>query len=183
MQIQSDVGWRPAVAVGAQTSWMLRDTPQPAVNGPVSLSVQVNNKSKNSQLLTDAYVVASKNFRGLRTSVGLMQGNFGNLAGNLSEYLSPAALEFYKQSSNFSPVGAVQTNTVPFASTFYMLKPDYPIGVEVLKFDGAGSSPMLIDFKIGRLLKLNFDLAFLKYQGGYDVLGLFQFRYNQFPSH
>ena len=28
----------------------------------------------------------------------------------------------------------------------------------------------------------NFDLAVLKYQGGYDVLGLFQFRYNHFPK-
>ena len=31
------------------------------------------------------------------------------------------------------------------------------------------------------LIKLNFDIAYLKYQGGYDVLGVLQFRYNHFP--
>ncbi|MFI5349734.1 MAG: hypothetical protein ACHQ2Z_09330 [Elusimicrobiota bacterium] len=179
MQIQSDADWRPAMAVGGQTTFLFRDSPQPSVNTP-TVTVQV--KAKTTQILTDAYFVASKNFHGLRTSVGIMQGNFGNLAGNLSEYLAPPALEFYKQTSNFSPVGFVQSNTVPFGSMFYMLKPDYPIGFEIMKFNGAYANPMLINFKLGRFLHLNFDLALLKFQGGYDLLGLFQFRYNQFPS-
>ena len=50
------------------------------------------------------------------------------------------------------------------------------------RWNGAARNPMLINFKIGRFLKLNFDLALLKYQGGYDLLGLFQFRYNHFPK-
>ena len=179
MQIQSDADWRPAIAVGGQTTFLFRDSPQPSVNTP-TVTVQV--KAKTTQILTDAYVVASKNFHGLRTSVGIMQGNFGNLAGNMTEYLSPAALEFYKQTSNFTPVGFVQSNTVPFGSMFYMLKPDYPIGFEIMKFDGAYANPMLINFKLGRFLHLNFDVAYLKFDGGYDLLGLFQFRYNQFPS-
>jgi hypothetical protein len=179
MQIQSDSGWRPAVAVGGQTTFLFRDSPQPSVNTP-TVTVQV--KAKSTQILTDAYVVASKNFHGVRTSLGLMQGNFGNLAGNLSEYLSPAALEFYKQTSNFQPVGFVQSRTLPFGSAFYMVKPDYPIGFEVMKFNGAYSNPWLINFKLGRFLHLNFDVAYLKFDGGYDLLGLFQFRYNQFPS-
>jgi hypothetical protein len=179
MQLQSDGEWRPAVAVGAQTTFLFRDSPQPNVNTPTT-TVQVN--AKSTQILTDAYIVASKDFHGLRTSVGLMQGNFGNLPGNLSVNLSPQALQFYKQASGFTPVGFVQSNTVPFGSMFYMLKPDYPVGFEVLQFDGAYGNPMLIDFKVGRLLKLNFDIALLKYQGGYDLLGLMQFRYNQFPS-
>jgi hypothetical protein len=179
MQLQSDGPWRPAVAVGGQTTFMFRDSPQPSINTPAA-SVQVN--AKTTQILTDAYVVASKETRGLRTSVGLMQGNFGDLPANLSQYLTPAALQFYKQEAPYGPVSAVATNTVPFFSMFYMLKPDYPIGFEVLKFNGAPTSPMLIDLKLGRFLKLNFDLAVLRYQGGYDVLGLFQFRYNQFPN-
>lgn len=179
MQIQSDAEWRPAVAVGGQTTFMFRDSPQPTVQTP-TVSVQVNRKS--TQVLTDAYLVASKDIRGVRASLGLMQGNFGNLAGNLSEYLSPQALQFYKQSSGFSPVGFVESRTVPFGSVFYMLKPDYPIGFEVLKFNGAYANPWLVDFKLGRFLHLNFDVAYLKFQGGYDLLGLFQFRYNQFPS-
>ena len=176
MQIQSDAGWRPAVAVGGQTVFMFRDSPQPRVNTP-AVTVKVN--AKSTQILTDAYVVASKNFHGVRSSLGMMQGNIGDLAANLSEFLTPEALRFY----NHAPVGTVVTSrSVPFGSVFYMIKPDYPIGFEVMKFNGAPGSPMLVDFKIGRFLKLNFDVAYLRFQGGYDLLGLFEFRYNQFPS-
>lgn len=179
MQIQSDAGWRPAVAVGGQATLMFRDSPQPTINTP-AVSVKVD--SKSTKVLTDAYVVASKTFRGVRASAGVMQGNIGNLPTNLSEYLTPEALRFYKNGPPFAPVGDIFSRTVPFGSVFYMIKPDYPVGVEVMKFNGAYSNPMLIDFKLGRFLHLNFDLALLKYTGGYDLLGLFQFRYNHFPS-
>jgi len=182
MQIQSDGEWRPAVAVGGQTTFLFRDSPQPTVSPVAAPTVSVKVNAKSTQILTDAYVVASKNLRGVRTSLGVMQGDFGNVAGNLSEYLSPQALQFYKQSSGFVPVGQVTSRTVPFGSVFYMLKPDYPIGFEVLKFNGAYANPWLVDLKLGRFLHLNFDLAYLKFDGGYDLLGLFQFRYNQFPS-
>jgi len=176
MQLQSDGVWRPAVAVGAQTMLVFRDSPQPSVTAP-SGTVQVN--AKTTQILTDAYVVASKDVHGLRTSVGLMEGNVGNLAANLSEFLSPAALQFY----NNEPMGTtVASRTLPFFNMFYMLKPDYPIGFEVIKYNGSPANPMLIDLKVGRFLKLNFDLAYLKFTGGYDLLGIIAFRFNEFPS-
>ncbi len=176
MQLQSDGFWRPAVAVGAQTMFVFRDSPQPNVTAPTG-TVQVN--AKSTQILTDAYIVASKDIKGVRTSVGLMEGNVGNLVSNLSEFLSPAALQFY----NNEPANTVVTSrTLPFFSMFYMLKPDYPIGFEVIKYDGAASNPMLIDMKIGRFLKLNFDLAYLKFSGGYDLLGIIAFRFNEYPS-
>ncbi len=176
MQLQSDVGWRPALAVGGQATLLFRDSPQPTINTP-AVSVKIDTKS--TKILTDAYVVASKNFRGVRTSVGIMQGNIGDLVANMSEFLSPEALRFYAK----QPLGTiVSSRSVPFGSVFYMLKPDYPVGFEIMKFNGAANNPILINFKLGRLLRLNFDLAVLKYQGGYDLLGLFQFRYNQFPS-
>jgi hypothetical protein len=75
------------------------------------------------------------------------------------------------------------SRTVSFASILYLRKPDYPIGVEFMKFNGANGNSILINFKIGRFLKLNFDVAVLKYTGGYDILGLFQFRYNHFPRN
>jgi hypothetical protein len=177
MQLQSDSGWRPAVAVGGQATFVFRDSPQPTINTP-AVSVQVN--SKSTKILTDGYFVMSKNFRGVRTSVGLMQGNIGDLAGQLSEFLTPEALRFY----NHEPAGTIVTSrSVPFGSVFYLLKPDYPVGFEVMKFNGSPASPMLIDLKLGRLLRLNFDLALLKFQGGYDLLGVFQFRFNQFPKN
>ncbi len=177
MQIQSDAGWRPAVAVGGQATMMFRDSPQPTVTTP-GVSVKVD--AKSTKVLTDGYIVASKDWRGVRASLGLMQGNFGDLPTNLSEFLTPEALRFYKGPASV-PVADVTSRTMPFGSVFYMLKPDYPVGVEYIKFNGAFGKPTLIDFKLGRLLHLNFDVALLKFDGGYDVLGLFQFRYNHFP--
>ncbi|MDE2141074.1 MAG: hypothetical protein KGJ84_01510 [Elusimicrobia bacterium] len=177
MQLQSDSGWRPAIAVGGQATFVFRDSPQPTINTP-AVSVQVN--AKTTKLLTDGYFVASKDFHGVRTSVGLMQGNIGDLVGQMSEFLTPEALRFY----NHEPNGTiVSSRSVPFGSVFYLLKPDYPIGVEFMKFNGSPANPMLINFKLGRFLHLNFDLGLLKFTGGYDLLGLFQFRFNQFPRN
>ncbi len=176
MQVQSESSLRPAVAVGGQAMLVFRDSPQPTVTAP-GVSVKID--TKNTKILTDGYFVASKKFGPIRTSAGLMQGTIGNLAANMSEFLSPEALKFYLGDNTGTQV---VSRTVPFASAFYLIKPDYPIGVEVMKFNGAARSPMLINFKLGRFLKLNFDLALLKYQGGYDLLGFFQFRYNHFPK-
>jgi hypothetical protein len=177
MQLQSDSGWQPAVAVGGQATFVFRDSPQPTINTP-AVSVKVN--AKSTKILTDGYFVMSKNFRGVRTSLGMMQGNIGDLVGSMSEFLTPEALRFY----NHEPNGTiVSSRSVPFGSVFYLLKPDYPIGFEVMKFNGSPESPILINMKLGRFLRLNFDLALLKFRGGYDLLGLFQFRFNQFPRN
>jgi hypothetical protein len=184
MQLQSDGPWRPALAVGAQGILMFHDAPPPASianNTPgVAPGVQTTVSQQTTQTIADAYVVASKNIRNVRVSAGVMSGTIGELPQNLSEYLTPEYLQFYK-----GPAGLAQesvTHTVPFMSAFYLIKPDYPIGFEVMRFNGAVGSPTLINMKIGRFLKLNFDLGLLKYQGGYDLLGLIQFRFNQFPS-
>lgn len=176
MQVQSESNVRPAVAVGGQAMLVFRDSPQPTVTTP-GVSVKID--AKNTKILTDGYFVASKSFGPVRTSAGIMQGTIGDLAANMSEFLTPEALKFYLRDNTGTKV---TSRTVPFGSVFYLIKPDYPIGVEVMKFNGAARKPMLINFKIGRFLKLNFDLALLKYQGGYDLLGLFQFRYNHFPK-
>ncbi len=176
MQIQSESKLRPAVAVGGQAMLMFRDSPQPTVTAP-GVSVKID--TKNTKILTDGYFVASKKLGPVRTSAGVMQGTIGNLAANLSEFLTPEALRFYTRDLSGTQV---ISRTVPFASVFYLIKPDYPVGVEVMKFNGAARKPVLVNFKLGRFLKLNFDLALLKYQGGYDVLGFFQFRYNHFPK-
>ncbi|MCM2304695.1 MAG: hypothetical protein NDJ72_08335 [Elusimicrobia bacterium] len=176
MQIQSESKVRPAVAVGGQAMLMFRDSPQPTVTAP-GVSVKID--TKNTKVLTDGYFVASKKLGPVRTSAGVMQGTIGNLAANLSEFLTPEALRFYTRDTHGTQV---ISRTVPFASAFYLIKPDYPVGIEVMKFNGAARKPVLINFKLGRFLKMNFDLALLKYQGGYDVLGFFQFRYNHFPK-
>ncbi|MDX6770392.1 MAG: hypothetical protein SF051_12730 [Elusimicrobiota bacterium] len=176
MQVQSETSYRPAVAVGGQAMLVFRDSPQPTVQTP-GVSVKID--AKNTRVLTDGYFVASKKFGPIRTSAGVMQGTMGELAAELTEFLRPEALRFYAN----KPGAEVHSRTVPFGSAFYLLKPDFPIGVEFMKFNGAPLNPYLINFKLGRFLKLNFDLALIKFQGGYDLLGVFQFRYNHFPKN
>ncbi|MBI5622848.1 MAG: hypothetical protein HY924_03625 [Elusimicrobia bacterium] len=174
MQIQSETRWRPAVAVGAHGHLMFRDAPQPTVQTPtVSLKVD----QKTTKTLSDAYVVASKNIKGVRISGGYMMGSTGDIPAQLSEYLTPQALEFYA-----GRVGdRCWSRSMPFASILYLPKPAYPLGVEFIKFNGGSLNPVLINLKLGYFLKLNFDVSYLKYNGGYDFLGTFQFRYNHFP--
>lgn len=176
MQVQSEGDRRPAVAVGGQALLMFRDSPQPTVTAP-GVSVRVD--AKTTRILTDGYLVASKSLRGARLSAGVMQGNLGDLPANLSQYLTPEAVKFYARDTSGT---VVYSRTMPFVSAFYLLKPDFPVGFEVIQFNGAARQPLLINLKLGRFLRLNFDVAVLKYRGGYDVLGLFQFRYNHFPS-
>lgn len=177
MQIQSETDVRPALATGGQAMLVFRDSPQPTVTAP-GVSVKVD--AKNTKILTDGYLVASKKLGPVRTSVGVMQGTIGELPAQLSEFLTPEALKFYARDTGSTEV---HSRTVPFASAFYLIKPDYPIGVEIMKFNGAARKPLMVNLKIGRFLRANFDVAVLKFQGGYDVLGLFQFRYNHFPKN
>jgi hypothetical protein len=176
MQIQSESNIRPAVAVGGQAMLLFRDSPQPTVTTP-GVSVKID--AKNTKILTDGYFVASKKFWKLRTSAGILAGTIGELPSNMSEFLTPEAMKFYLRDNSGT---TVTSRTVPFVSLFYLIKPDYPVGFEIMKFNGAARKPILVNMRIGRFLKLNFDLAVLKYQGGYDLLGLFQFRYNHFPK-
>jgi hypothetical protein len=183
MQLQSETEWRPATAVGTQGILMFHDAPAQTVapnnNPAVGQGVTADVSQQTVQLLGDAYFVASKDIKNVRYSAGVMEGTIGDLAENLSEYLTNEELYLYKG----APQNTVaETRTVPFVSAFYLLKPDYPIGFEIMKFNGAAGNPMLINMKIGRLLKLNFDLGLLTFSGGYDLLGLVQFRFNQFPN-
>jgi hypothetical protein len=43
-------------------------------------------------------------------------------------------------------------------------------------------SPKLINLQLGTMLRLNFQLSYLKFDGGWDLLGMFQFRYSHFPK-
>ena len=105
---------------------LFRDSPQPTVTTP-GVSVKID--AKTTKILTDGYFVASKKFGPMRTSAGVMQGTIGDLAANMSEFLTPEALKFYLRDNTGTQV---VSRTIPFFSTFYLYKPDYPIGVEVM---------------------------------------------------
>ncbi len=178
MQVQSETSLRPAAAAGFQGTFMFRDSPQPDINDP-NPTVNVNASQKTTQLLGDGYFVFSKKIGPARTSVGMMVGNEGDAIGQFSEFLTPDALRFFAN----KPGEIFVTRNQPFGSIMLLPKPQYPLAVEFIKLNGAPLNPWLMDFKVGYFLHLNFDLGLLKFQGGYDLLGLLQFRFNQFPRY
>ncbi len=174
MQVQSEGDWRPAMAVGTQGVLLFRDAPQPTITTP-AVSVKVSQKT--TKILSDAYVVASKKIWKIRTSAGFMQGSFGDSVGHLSEYLTPEALDFYAGRRG----DRSWSRSMPFVNLLYLPKPEYPLAVEFIKFNGAALNPWMLNFKLGYFLKMNFDVSYLKFNGGQEYLGTIQFRYNQFP--
>lgn len=177
IQIQSESALRPAMAFGGQGTFLLRDSGQPRITDTTGASVAVNPSQKNTRLLSDAYFVASKKLGPVHASLGLMQGNFGDAVAQFSEFLTPDSLTFLANQRGQT----VRSRTIPFLSLFGLPKASQPLGIEIMKFNGAALNPILINFKLGYFLKMNFDVALLKFQGGYDLLGLIQFRFNQFP--
>ncbi|TBR23438.1 hypothetical protein EPO15_05945 [bacterium] len=175
MQVQSEGDIRPAMAVGAQGIFTFRDSPQPAITQP---NVTVNVSAKTTRALGETYVVATKKFWKARVSGGYAYGNAAERVALLTEFLSPQALQFNLGGTN--PIEAKSKDTV-FASVLFLPKPSYPLAIEVLRPNGMPLKPILFNFKIGYFLKMNFDISFLKFQGGWDMLGQFQFRYTHFP--
>jgi hypothetical protein len=176
MQIQSEGTIRPAAAVGGEATFLFRDSPPPKVNDP-NPTVTVNSSQESTRTLTDAYFVMSKKLGPVRTSLGVKQGDGGDFVGQISEFLTPDGLRVFAG----HPQQETHSQTVPFASFMLLPKPQYPLAVEIMKFNGAPLNPILINFKIGYFIHTNFDIAILKFQGGYDILGVLQFRYNHFP--
>ncbi|MFH1726017.1 MAG: hypothetical protein ABII00_15525 [Elusimicrobiota bacterium] len=175
MQIQSEATWRPAAAVGVRGIFTFRDAPQPSLSQP---GVSVTVTGDTTRTLADSYFVLSKNIHGLRTSFGYAYGNAGERIAQLTEFLTPQALLFAGH-----PNQEATSKDVVFASLMLLPKPDLPLAVEFIKPNGMALQPVLLNLKLGYFLKLNFDLAYLKFQGGWDLLGMFQFRYTHFPPH
>ncbi len=173
MQLQSETKWRPALSVGARGIFTFRDAPQPSINRP-GVTITVSNDT--TRALSDGYIVMSKKTYGVMSSFGIAQGDAGDRLGLLSEFMTPTYLPFIGH-----PNTEAKSRTVVFGSLLYMPKPNMPLGVEILKPNGMVLNPILINFKIGYWLKLNFDIAYLTFDGGWDMLGIFQFRFTQFP--
>jgi len=178
MQVQSETKYRPALAFGTEGTLSFLDTSQPTPVNNTAPSETVTVASNKTKILTDAYVVASKKFGPVRTSVGYMQGDMGDFVSQLSSFLSPNAFIFY----HGEPGQTVHTNSVPFASVFGFPHKNMPLGVEVMQFNGAALHPILFNFRVGSFLHANFDVGYLRFDGGYDVLGLINFRWSEFPN-
>lgn len=176
MTVQTETAWRPALAAGVQGTYSLRDAPSPTLNPTAAPTLTVSVNRTNA--LGAAYLVLTKRLhRKFITSAGYMEGNAVDQISHLSEFLSKDALRF----SGYPETGATSRNML-FAGFIWLPSPTYPISAEILIPQGAPAGPKLINLHLGRLLKLNFELSLLTFKGGWDLLGMFQFRYSYFPK-
>ncbi len=169
IQVQSEGKYRPAMAVGGRGTVTARDAPQPTV-----VTVQVSGDT--TRVLSDAYWVVSKRIGELRSSFGYSLGNNGERVALLTEFLSDQGLLFAGH-----PNQHADSKSTVFGSLMWMPHQNYPLAVEFMKPNGMALNPILLNFKIGYFLKLNFDLAYLRFRGGWDLLGQLQYRYTYFP--
>ncbi|MFA6433545.1 MAG: hypothetical protein WCW52_02505 [Elusimicrobiales bacterium] len=175
MLIQTEGRWRPAVASGVQAIFNFRDAPQPPINGTFNLTVKATGKTTNTY--ANAYLVLTKRLhRKLIANAGYSDGDMPKVLYQLSEFLSKQALTLNGTADPTIPSGMV------FGGLMWLPKPNSPIGVEVLMPQGAPQNPKLFNFHLGTLLKMNFEISYLSFKGGWDLLGMFQFRYGYFPK-
>ena len=173
MLIQTEGRWRPAVASGVQGIFQFRDSPQPTLNQP-TVSVKVTGKNTNTY--ANAYVVLTKRLHPkFLLNAGYSDGDMPKVLYQMSEFLSKEALNL---NGHTNP--AMVTGTL-FGGFMWLPKKDSAIGAEFIIPQGAVQSPKLINLHLGTLLKLNFEISYLSFKGGWDLLGMFQFRYNYFP--
>lgn len=175
MTVQSEKGLRPAIAFGTIGGWQFRDSPQPTLNKPTA-SFKVDDK--NTYSYASAYGALSKRFFGerLMLNAGYAEGDFSKKIYHLSEFLSDEAMSLNGIAS------PDKSNPALFGGMTWMLRKDYPVGFEVIIPQGAPMRPKLFNFQLGTLLKFNFQVSYLTYDGGWDLLGMFQFRYSHYPK-
>ena len=174
MLVQTEGRLRPAIAAGTQGILQFRDSPQPTLNQP-TVSTKINNKNTNSY--ANAYVVFTKRVHPkFILNAGYSDGDMPKVLYQLSEFLSKEALSLNGITDPAIPTGMI------FGGLMWLPKPNSPIGVEVLMPQGAPQNPKLFNFHFGTLLKMNFEVSYLTFKGGWDLLGMFQFRYGYFPK-
>lgn len=176
MLVQTESRWRPALAAGVQAMYILRDSPSPTLNPTSKPTFSV--KVDRTDTLLGSYVVLSKRAHPkLITSIGYMEGDIADIFPHLSEFLTKDALIF----SGHSGQEATSRNLF-FAGFIWLPKPTYPIGIEIILPQGAPANPKLINLHLGQLLKLNFEISYLMFENGWDLLGMFHYRYTYFPK-
>ncbi|MBI4055800.1 MAG: hypothetical protein HY402_06715 [Elusimicrobia bacterium] len=175
MQIQKEGRYLPAVAVGAEGTFLFKDAPQPDLQTPQA-TVKVDKES--TKALSGAYFVVSKRFwPRILAGLGWMGGNSVDKISFLSEFLTPEALNL-----SGHPNQRATSDSLFFTNLILYPHWKFPVELEYLKPTGAPASPYLLNLRLGRLLHMNFDLAYLKFKGGWDLLGVLNFRYSYFPK-
>jgi len=178
MLIQTEGKLRPAMAAGAIGILQFRDSPQPTLTQP-GVSVKID--SKNTATYANAYLVLTKRpHPKIILNAGYSDGDMPKIIYSLSEFLSKRAIN---RSNNRGETAELQIPTgMLFGGVMWLPKKDSPIGLEVMIQQGAPQSPRLYNLHLGTLLKLNFEISYLAFKGGWDLMGMFQFRYNYLPK-
>ena len=170
MMIQTEGSWRPAMAAGVQGIVKFRDAPQGA------LTFTVKATGKTTETSANAFLVLTKRLHPkFLLNAGYSDGDMPKILYSLTQFLSREAM-----SLNGHPNAVIPTGML-FGGFLWLPKKDSPIGVEFMIPQGAPLSPKLINFHLGTLLKLNFEVSYLSFKGGWDLLGMFQLRYNYLP--
>ncbi|HAH32326.1 MAG TPA: hypothetical protein DCL44_08435 [Elusimicrobia bacterium] len=170
MLIQTEGRRRPAIASGVQGIFRFRDAPQSAVTFTVKAT------GKTTESYANAYLVMTKRLHPkFIVSAGYSEGDMPKVLYQMSEFLSKEALSLTGHANQSVPSGML------FGGFMWLPKKNSAIGAEFIIPQGAPQSPKLINLHLGTLLKLNFEISYLSFKGGWDLLGMFQFRYNYFP--
>lgn len=176
MLIQTEGKLRPAMAAGVIGGYQLRDAPQPGLNAAYTLSVKVDQKTNKT--FASAYLALTKRLHPkFVVNAGYSDGSMPKLIYQMSEFLSKNALRNFGGYSDYNiPTGML------FGGAAWLPRADRSIAIEIMAPQGAPQSPKLINLHLGTLLKLNFEISYLTFKGGWDLLGMFQFRYGYFPK-
>lgn len=171
--VQSEKELFPAFSTGIKAAFSFRDSPQPNLNSP-SASFKVS--SKSTEKLLSLYFAASKRiYKDFFSSFGYSTGDMGKTVYMLSEFISDRSSQLtYNKSRSIS-------DSTIFFNTFLVINEKNIVGVEVIIPQGSTFSPKLINLQLANFLKLNFQLSYLMYKNGSEILGMFNFRYSFYP--
>ena len=180
MQVQTEGTWRPAMSAGVQGIFKFRDAPQPPIAGTFNLTVKASGKKTESY--ANAYVALTKRLHPkFLLNAGYSDGDMPKIIYGLSEFLSKEAINKSRGSADITADVQIPTGML-FGGFMWLPRKDSPIGLEVMLPQGAPQSPKLFNLHLGTLLKLNFEMSYLTFKGGWDLMGMFQFRYNYLPK-
>lgn len=154
----------PQIALGGEGTAMVRDTRQPTFQDPGIPAFSV--KKENSRNFTSSFIALSKQVWWFRSTAGWINGDSASKVVYLTEFLPKESVSdkgvFYNMA--FEPPGK------------------FSVQWELIRPLDSKASPYLINLQIGRALRTNFDLAYLHYNQGYEVLGHLNFRFTLYPG-
>jgi len=157
-----------SLAVGGRYTYMFRDIPQPQPGAAPEFVI----KPSKSKGLPSVYAVLSKSWTRNTFHLGLIQGKEHEIIPQLSDYIYwwYYRLEHWESSERTVFFG-FRTRIIPRIN----------LKVEAMHPLKNSLDPWLFNIDLGRFLPANFQIAYLRYKYGWDILGYFNFRHTFYP--